>query len=113
MFGDAAAFGTRAVVARIFARFGITTEVGMALGTKPVERSTHIHFLLRRHVEERQINRGATCVTTLLHDVFLFEEHALVQIRIEVRLHQRVSNVFCPANKVVDSLLRTIGIVYL
>lgn len=34
---------------------GIATEVRMALWTKPIERATHVEFLLRLHVEERQI----------------------------------------------------------
>ena len=36
LFGDATALGTRAVVARIFARLRIAAEVGMALGTEPL-----------------------------------------------------------------------------
>lgn len=43
---------------------GIATEVRMALWTKPIERATHVEFLLRLHVEERQIKCRATCVTT-------------------------------------------------
>lgn len=34
---------------------GIATEVRMALWTKPIERATHVEFLLRLHVKERQI----------------------------------------------------------
>ena len=34
---------------------GIATEVRMALWTKPIKRATHVEFLLRLHVEERQI----------------------------------------------------------
>ena len=54
---DAAACGTLAVITRIFARFGIAAEVGMALRTEPVEGAAHVEFFLRRHVEECQVNR--------------------------------------------------------
>ncbi len=53
--GDATPFRRFAVVARVLARFWIAAEVGMALRSKPVERSTHIEFFLRLHVKERQV----------------------------------------------------------
>ena len=55
--GDYPTNGTLAVIARIFARFRISTEVGMALRTEPVEGATHVEFLLRLHVEQRQVDR--------------------------------------------------------
>lgn len=57
-------YGCEAVTGRIIKRSRIATEVRMALWTKPIERATHVEFLLRLHVEERQIKCRATCVTT-------------------------------------------------
>ena len=48
-------YGCEAVTGRIIRTLGIATEVRMALWTKPIERATHVEFLLRLHVEERQI----------------------------------------------------------
>ena len=59
---DASACGTLAVITRIFARFGIAAEVGMALRTEPVEGAAHIEFLFRGHVEEGEIDGGTACV---------------------------------------------------
>ena len=83
----------------------------MALGTKPVEGATHIELLLGLHIEQCQVEGGATRMTTLQTDVVLRKEHALVKVGIEVGLHQRVGDVLGPAHEVVNALLRTIGIV--
>ena len=59
LFGGDAAFWisrTLAVVACKFARLRITAEVGVTLGTEPVEGAAHVEFLFRVHVEERQVN---------------------------------------------------------
>ncbi len=111
LWGNAAACGTLAVVARIFTRLGIAAEVRMALWTEPVESTAHIEFLLRSHIEEGEIDGGAACVAAFLIDVFLFEEYAFVKIGIEVCLHQRVRDVFRPAHKVVYTHLRTVGVI--
>ena len=50
-------------------------------------------------------------MSALFGNVFLRKEHALVEVRIEVGLHQRVVDVLCPAHEVVYALLRTVGIV--
>ena len=100
-----------AVIAGIFARLRITTEVRMALWAKPVEGAAHVRLLLCCHVEERQVEGGAARMTALQTDVVLREEHALVEVGIEVVLHQRVSYVLRPAHEVVNTFLRTIGIV--
>ena len=47
------------------------------------------------------------------HDVLLVEEDALVQIRIEVRLHAGVAHIGRPAHKMVHAALRTVGVVNL
>ena len=58
LFGsDATTYMTLAVVARIFTRLRITTKIRMTLRTKPIKRASHIHFLLCRHIEERQVER--------------------------------------------------------
>ena len=109
--GDAATFRRFAVVAIKLARLRVTAEVGMALGTEPVEGAAHIHLLLRRHVEQCQVEGRATRMTALQTDVVLWKEHAFVKVGIEVGLHQRVGDVLRPAHKVVNTLLRTVGIV--
>ena len=53
---DATPGGTLAVVASIFASFGISAKVGMALWTEPVECSSHVEFPLRRHIKESQVD---------------------------------------------------------
>ena len=49
---NAATGGAFAVVASVFACFGIAAKIGMAFGTEPVERAAHIDFFFRFHVEE-------------------------------------------------------------
>ena len=56
------------------------TEIRMTLGAEPVERTSHIHLLLRIHIEESQIHRTAPGMTALLCDITLREEHALIEI---------------------------------
>ena len=111
--GDAAfRFGrTLRIIARVLTRLRIAAEVGVALGTEPVEGAAHIQLFLCRHVEERQVNGRAACMSAFLSDVTLRKEHVLVEVGIEVGLHQRVGDVLCPAHEVVNALLRTIGIV--
>ena len=50
---DATPDGTLVVIARVLARLRITTEVGMALRSKPVEGPAHVEFFLCLHVEKR------------------------------------------------------------
>jgi len=45
-----------------------------------------------------------------LVDVFLLEEHALVEVGIEIGLHQSVGHIGSPADEMVNSLLWTLGI---
>ena len=52
-------------------------------------------------------------MTALLHDIFLFEKHALVEIGIEGGFHQGVRTVRSPAHKMGNGLLRTVGVIYL
>ena len=108
---DATAGGTLAVVARVLARLGVATEVGMALGTEPVEGATHVEFLLGLHVEEGEVDGGAARMAAFLVDVFLFEEDAFVEVGIEIGLHLSGLQVGSPAHEVVDGFLRTVGIV--
>ena len=110
---NAATFGRLGVFARILARLGIAAEVRVTFRTEPVERPAHVHLFLRRHVEQCQVNGAATRMAALLGYIALHKEHALVEVGIEVALHQRVRNITCPAHKVVDGLLWTVGIVNL
>ena len=112
-FRDAAPCGTLMVVAVIFACLGIAAEVGMTLRTEPVECASHIYFFLCIHVEEGEVNRRASCVSALLHDILLLEEHALVKVGIEVCLHLRVAKVCRPTHEVVNGLLRAVGVINL
>ena len=84
---NGAACGTLAVIACVLARFRIATEIGMTFNTKPVKGATHIHFLFSSHVEERQVDGAATGMSTLLHDVILWEKYILTKIGIEIGLH--------------------------
>ena len=111
LWGDAAACGALAVVARIFARLRVAAEVRMALRPEPVEGAAHIEFLFRRHVEEGEVDGGTTCMAAFLIYVLLFKEHALVEVGIEIGLHQRVGDVFRPAHEMVYTHLRTVGII--
>ena len=52
-------------------------------------------------------------MAAFLHDVLLLEEHALVQVRVEIGLHPGVGHIGRPAHEVVNAFLRTVGIVYL
>ena len=108
---DAAAGGTLAVVARVLAGLGVAAEVGMALGTEPVEGAAHVEFLLGLHVEEGEVDGGAARVAALLVDVFLFEEDAFVEVGIEIGLHLSGLQVGSPAHEVVDGFLRPVGVV--
>jgi hypothetical protein len=68
LLGGDAAFRidrTFAIVACVLTRLRIAAEVGMTLGTEPVEGSPHVKFLLRRHVEQRQVKSGAARMTAL------------------------------------------------
>ena len=51
-------------------------------------------------------------MTAPLIDVFQLEKHTLVQVGIEVFLHQGVINGFCPFHEMIDGPLRTVGIIY-
>ena len=62
----------------------------MALGAEPVEGAAHVELFLRRHVKQRQVEGGAACMTALQADVVLRKEHALLEVGIEIGLHQRV-----------------------
>ena len=95
----------------VFAGLGVAAEVGMALGAEVVEGAAHVEFLLGLHVKEGQVNGGAAGVSALFGNIILSEEHRLVQVGIEVRLHQRVGHILGPAHEVVHGLLRTVGIV--
>ena len=66
LFGDAAAYRALTVVARVLARLGIAAEVRMTLRTKPVEGAAHVELLLGGHVEESQVDGGATGLSSLL-----------------------------------------------
>ena len=111
--GDATLCGRLAVVAGVFAGVGVAAEVGMAFWTEPVERATHVEFLLAGHIEEGEVDGRATGVAALFHEVFMVEEHALVEVGIEIILHQCVGRVGCPTHEVIDSALRTVGVVNL
>ncbi len=50
-------------------------------------------------------------MTTLLHDVLLFEEDALVEVGVEIGFHGGVGQVGSPADEVVDGTLGTVGVV--
>ena len=52
-------------------------------------------------------------MTAPLVDILLLKEHALVEVGIEVALHPGIVDILCPAHKVVDTLLRAVGIIYL
>ena len=67
--GDATTFGALAVIPIILSRFGIAAEVGMTLWTEPVEGSSHVKFLLRRHVEQRQVKGRATRMRPLFRQM--------------------------------------------
>ena len=102
---------TLAVVASIFSSFGIPAEVGMALWTEPIECSSHVEFLLRRHIKECQVDSRTARVAATFVDVFLLEEHTFVEVRIEIGLHARVGDILRPAHEMVNALLRTVSIV--
>ena len=52
-------------------------------------------------------------MTALLHDIFLFEYNALVEIGIEGGFHQGVRTIRRPAHEMGNGLLRTVGVIYL
>ena len=110
-FGDAPAGRTLVVVAGVLTCLGVAAEVGMALWSEPVEGAAHVEFFLGGHVEEGEVNGGTARVTALLVDIFLFEEYALVEVGIEIGLHEGVGNVGSPAHEMVNTFLRTVGVV--
>jgi len=102
-----------AVLTGVFACLGIATVVGMALAAEPVESAAHVDLLLGAHVEERQVERRAARVAAMGGDVVLDEEAVLALAGVEIAFHRCVIQVFAPAHEVVDSLLRTVGVVNL
>ena len=78
LVGEADARRTLALLGNEATCRGVATEVGVTLRTEPIERATHVEFLLRVHVEEGKIDRLTTGVATFFDDVFLFEEDPLV-----------------------------------
>ena len=78
-------------------------EIRMALRSEPVERTSHVHLLLRFHIEEGQIDRTAAGMSALLSDIALSKEHTLVESGIEVRLHQRIVDIRRPAHEMIHA----------
>ena len=103
--------GSEGVVGTILARLRVAATIGVALITKPVEGSTHVDLFLSTHVEEGEVDRRATRVTALLGDIAEAEEVFLVDLRIEIGTHQRVVEVFAPADEMVDGTLGTVGVI--
>lgn len=85
--------------------------IGMGEFAEPVERATHIHFLPRLHVEERQIDRGAAGVAGACHDILPFEQFRLGHFGIEIGFHPGVIDILRPAHEVIHSALGAVGIV--
>ena len=83
----------------------------MALRSEPVEDASHVQFLAGGHVQQRKVHGRAAGVAALFHDIFLFEQDALVKVRVEGLFHQGVSPVGGPADEVVHGPLRPVGIV--
>ncbi len=83
------------IVACIFARLRIASEVRMALRTEPVEGATHIEFLFCRHIEECQIDRTATGMATPLVDILLFEEQNAIVVPPKDRTMATSIIIFC------------------
>ena len=52
-------------------------------------------------------------MAAFFHDVFLLEEHALVQVRIEIIVHEGVRHIGRPAYKMVHGALGPVRIVNL
>ena len=108
---DATADGRLVVVAVVLSGDRVAAEVRMTLRTEPVEGASHVYFFLGVHVEEGEVDGAAPRMSAFLGDIVLCEEHALVEVGIEVGLHAGVGNVFRPAHEMVDGLLRPVGIV--
>ena len=85
----------------------------MRFEAEPVERAAHVHFLAGLHVEERKVHCAAAAVPRLLCDVAALEQHGLVKVAVEIRLHPRVADIGRPADEMRDRPLRTVGVVYL
>ena len=49
----------------------------------------------------------------LLGDVAALEQHGLVEVAVEIRLHPRVADIGRPADEMRDGALRTVCVVYL
>ena len=99
--------------AGVLARLGVAAEVGMALRAKPVEGASHVHLFFGAHVKERQVDGGSSGVAALGHDILLVEEHALVQVGIEIGFHAGVAHVGSLSHEMVYALLGPIGVIYL
>ena len=52
-------------------------------------------------------------MTAFSHDILLIEEYTLVEVGIEVVLHQRIRDIGCPTYEVIHPFLRTISIINL
>ena len=83
----------------------------MAFAAEPVEGAAHIELLLGVHIEEGQVDRRAARVAALLHNVLKLKQSALVDIGVEIAAHCGVAKVGSPADEVVYSHLRAVGIV--
>ena len=65
--------GGDGVILTVFHSLGVATAVGMALAAEPVEGATHVELFLCGHIEEREVERGAARMTTLLSNIAFYE----------------------------------------
>lgn len=87
--------------------------IRMALDAEPVEGATHVDLFPGGHIKKSQIHGGTAGMAAFCHDILLLEENALVQIRIEIRLHCGIRHIGGPADEMVHGALRTVGVVNL
>ena len=105
--------GSNTAIRLVFPRIGIATKIGMTLYAEPIECATHVHFLFCCHVEQGEVDSGATRVTALLGDIAQLEEPVTRHIWIEIGLHKRVVDISSPTHKMVDGTLRPVSVKYL
>ena len=84
--------------------------VGVGDAAEEVEGAAHIDFFLGVHVEEGEIDGGASAVAAFPGEVFLREDLAFVEVGIEVAFHQRVVEVVGPSHEVIHGLLGPVGV---
>lgn len=83
----------------------------MGDGVEEVEGGSHIHWLLGGKVEEGEVDGAAHGMLGVLGDVALLADLQFGEAGIVLLAHEGVGAVAAPLEDVVDSPLRTVGIV--